>query len=111
MSLLSERGGGGGGGGGFDAAVDLAFEVFDSDGSGTLPLETLASLLRKGYPDLGAGEIEAFCSSADASKDGKVSKAEFREFCGKHRGHSTTMRDALFGRFLDENKGSIHSKT
>ena len=64
FAVLNERAG-------FQAAVRLAFKVFDPDGKGWISLSALDNVLGKAFPELGAAEIAALGTAADTDHNGQ----------------------------------------
>merc|ERR1712070_566786 len=58
--------------------IKAKFHELDANGDGFLDYEELASLLRKGNPDLDEDEIKLLYESLDTHHDGRV---DFHEFC------------------------------
>lgn len=66
-----------------DVISDRAFKSVDKDGNGSVNTEELATYLEEvskqlGDKPYGKGDIEVMLQKADTSKDGKLSKQEFR---------------------------------
>lgn len=58
----------------------MRFRSLDADGDGTLTLEEMATLLRRGDPDFTDEEIEALFNGADKNGNGVVEFDEFVDF-------------------------------
>lgn len=56
------------------------FEELDSDGNGTLDLDELGQLLKKGNPNLSDVEIEKLYFECDTNNDGKIQFEEFVDY-------------------------------
>jgi len=61
----------------FEREITKVFNQFDTDGSGFLEKEELATILRNCYPNITDDCINDIIKEADSSNDGKISLKEF----------------------------------
>lgn len=64
-----------------------SFQALDTDNDGSLDLEELRVLLKRGDPKISDVEIEVLYSNADKDDDGKILFSEFVEFVFNYRAY------------------------
>ena len=80
-----------------NAALRLAFRVFDEKDTGVIPLAALHGILQRGLPDLSAEELSALAEGADVKKDGQVTYEAFLSFAEAHADQLPTFKACFFG--------------